>query len=49
MKNIVTHEQIRDNYIKAHPRSGTPAKVDITPGEHQRVLEALRDVRKSHK
>ncbi len=40
--NIVTHEQIRANYIKAHPRTKTPKKVDVTPDEHTRFMQALQ-------
>ena len=40
--NIVTHEQIRANYIKAHPRTKTPKKVDVTLDEHTRFMQALQ-------
>lgn len=41
MSNIVTHEQIRDNYKKAHPKRKTPPKVDVTPDEYARFMTAL--------
>lgn len=41
-KDIVTHQQIRDEYIKAHPGKKIPSKGDITPEEYQRFLSALR-------
>lgn len=43
LKDIVTHEQIRDNYIKAHPKQKTPSKVDVTPDEYARFMTALND------
>lgn len=41
-KNIVTHEQIRTNYIKARPKTKTPTKVDVTPEEHLRFMHELQ-------
>ena len=42
-KKIVTHQQVRDNWLSAHPdRKDVPAKVDITPAEHQRFIQALK-------
>jgi N-acetyl-anhydromuramyl-L-alanine amidase AmpD len=44
LKNIVTHEQIRANWKKAHPkRKDVPDKVDVTPGEYEHFMSALRD------
>lgn len=43
LKNIVTHEQIRDNYRKAHPKTKTPTKVDVTPTEYERLMTALNE------
>ncbi len=40
--SVVTHAMVRDNYIKAHPDGRAKEKVDITPVEYQRVMEALR-------
>lgn len=38
---IVTHQQIRDEYKKAHPRQKIPAKPDITQEEYDRFMKAL--------
>lgn len=41
-KNIVTHQMVRDAYIKAIPgNKDAYPKVDITPIEYERVLNAL--------
>lgn len=42
IENVVSHEYIRTQYKKAHPGSGVPDKVDVTPAEHQRVIAALQ-------
>ena len=43
INKIVTHQQVRDNWLSAHPdRKDVPAKVDITPAEHQRFIQALK-------
>ena len=42
LKNIVTHEQIRENYKKVHPNKKVPSKVDITPDECSRFMKALK-------
>lgn len=42
LKNIVTHEMIRNNWLKAHPEGHAYGKVDITPKEYERVMTALR-------
>jgi len=40
---IVTHQQVRDNWLAAHPdRNDVATKVDITPAEHQRFIKALK-------
>ncbi len=41
LDNVVTHEQIRDNYLKAHPKAKTPTKVDVTSTEHNHIMAAL--------
>ncbi len=41
-KNIVTHEQIRANYISARPKTKTPTKVDVTPEQHARFMQELQ-------
>lgn len=38
-KDITTHAEIRDAYIKAHPKRKVPAKVDITEEEFHRFLD----------
>lgn len=40
-ENIVTHERIRADYIRAHPKTKTPTKVDVTSEEHDRFMTAL--------
>lgn len=41
-KNIVTHQMVRDAYMKAIPNNKDASpKVDITPIEYERVLNAL--------
>ena len=42
LKNIVTHEQIRENYKKAHRNKKVPSKVDITQEEYARFMKALK-------
>ena len=42
-KDIVTHQQICDEFLKSHPKEKVPAKVDITPDEHARFLRALKE------
>lgn len=40
--NVVTHEMIRTNYMKAHPEDTiVKDKCDITKPEYERVMEAL--------
>lgn len=45
-KNIVTHQMVRDAYMKAIPgnKKAYP-KVDITPVEYERVMNALDTAR----
>lgn len=42
IKNIVSHEEIRSNYIEAHPKSKAHAKVDVTPEEKTHFIKELR-------
>ncbi|MCQ2287613.1 MAG: N-acetylmuramoyl-L-alanine amidase [Muribaculaceae bacterium] len=42
LENIVTHEMIRNNYKKRHPRERVAGKVDITPTEYHRVMTDLK-------
>ena len=42
LKNIVTHEQIRNDFKEAHPKVKAHSKVDVTPEEHTRFMKALR-------
>ena len=42
VKNIVTHEQVRNEWLKMHPNSNAPTKVDIVPEDHQRFMAALK-------
>ena len=45
-KNIVTHQMVRDAYMKAIPgNKKTSPKVDITPVEYKRVMNALDTAR----
>lgn len=39
---IVTHEKIREDYKKSHPKSKVPDKHDVTPDEYSRFIEALK-------
>ncbi|MDE6142442.1 MAG: N-acetylmuramoyl-L-alanine amidase, partial [Muribaculaceae bacterium] len=40
---IVTHEQIRQEWKRRHPKSNVPDKRDITPDEYSRFMNALND------
>lgn len=40
---IVTHEQIRQEWKRRHPKSNVPDKRDITPDEYSRFINALND------
>lgn len=42
IENIVTHEMVRDAYKRLHPNKQCYGKVDITPMEYARFMEALR-------
>ena len=41
--NIVTHQMVRSEWLKNHPGSKVPTKVDITPKQYKRVMKALDD------
>ena len=43
MKNIVTHEMIRNAYKKKYPRKRCSGKVDITQIEYLRFMESLNN------
>lgn len=47
--DIITHRQIRDEYIKTHPDKKASTKPDITPKEHERFLKAIHERRVSRK
>lgn len=46
LDNIVTHEQVRAEWLKQHPEkakaNSVPAKPDITAAEHRRFMTALK-------
>ena len=42
LSNIVTHEMVRKAYMKRHPKVKCSGKVDITPTEYKRFMEALK-------
>lgn len=42
IESITTHEYVRDQYIKAHPRERKPAKHDLSPAQYNQVIEALK-------
>jgi N-acetyl-anhydromuramyl-L-alanine amidase AmpD len=41
IKNIVTHETIRNAYMKKYPNKRVSGKVDITPTEYKRFMAKL--------
>ena len=41
IKNIVTHEMVRNAYKKKYPNKRVSGKVDITPTEYQRFMKKL--------
>lgn len=41
LENIVTHEMVRTAYKKKYPQKRCSGKIDITPTEYHRFLEAL--------
>jgi N-acetylmuramoyl-L-alanine amidase len=43
IKNIVTHEMVRNAYKERHPNKRCSGKVDITQTEYQRFMNCLRD------
>ena len=42
LKNIVTHEMVRQAYKKRHPHKRCSGKVDITQTEYKRFMKLLR-------
>jgi len=42
LRNIVSHEMIRKAYMKKYPRKRCSGKVDITPTEYMRFMNALK-------
>lgn len=42
LRNIVSHEMIRKAYMKKYPRKRCSGKVDITPTEYKRFMNALK-------
>ena len=42
ISDIVTHKQIREEYLRNHHAKKVPAKPDITDEEHKRFKEALK-------
>ncbi|MBR6283140.1 MAG: N-acetylmuramoyl-L-alanine amidase [Muribaculaceae bacterium] len=43
LNNIVTHEQVRNEWLKHHPdRTDVPTKVDVCQTDHQRFMTALK-------
>lgn len=49
IKNIVTHEMVRQAYKRKYPKKRCSGKVDITPYEYNRFMEALNDSIKKKK
>ena len=42
LSGITTHEQVRTAWLKRHPGSDVPEKVDIAEADYQRFMAALR-------
>lgn len=42
LENVVTHEMVRTAYKEKYPNKRCSGKVDITPEEYQRFLQALK-------
>ncbi len=42
LSGITTHEQVRTAWLKRHPGSDVPEKVDIAQADYQRFMAALR-------
>lgn len=47
VRNIVTHEMVRNAYKERYPHKRCYGKVDITQTEYQRVMDALREALRS--
>ena len=43
LSNIVSHEMVRNAYMKRHPAKKILGKVDITPTEYNRFMKQLRE------
>ncbi len=43
IKNIVTHEMVRQAYKRKYPKKKCSGKVDITQHEYTRFMKALKD------
>lgn len=48
VRNIVTHEMVRNAYKERYPHRRCYSKVDITQTEYRRVMEVLRKALVSH-
>ena len=42
LENVVTHEMVRTAYKEKYPNRRCSGKVDITPEEYQRFMQALK-------
>ena len=49
VRNIVTHEMVRNAYKERYPHKRCYGKVDITQIEYHRVMDALREALRSSK
>lgn len=49
LKNIVTHEMVRNAYMQKYPNKRSSAKVDITPTEYSRFMKALKPAWEKYK
>lgn len=49
VRNIVTHEMVRNAYKERYPHKRCYGKVDITQTEYHRVMDALREALRSSK
>lgn len=43
LENIVSHEMVRKEYKRLHPKEKVYDKCDITPTEYRRFMKALKD------
>ncbi len=49
IKNIVTHEMVRQAYKKKYPQKRCSGKVDITQTEYKRLMESLKNALSKYK